>query len=81
MIVGPYSGKNRIPDGLNHQTKTISEVKNVQNLSLTSQIKDDIAYAQDAGYTFELWTRPDTRISGPLQAEIDAGNIVHRKLW
>lgn len=81
VIVGPSSGKNRIPDGLNHQTETISEVKNVQNQSLTSQIKDDIAYAQDTGYTFELWTRPDTHISGPLQAEIDAGNVVHRKLW
>ena len=81
VISGPVSGKNRIPDGLNTDTGLISEVKNVKSQSLTSQIKDDIAYAQNNGYDFELWTRPDTHITKPLQNEIDNGNVIQKFLW
>ncbi len=81
VITGPVSGKNRIPDGLDTDKGLISEVKNVKSQSLTSQIKDDIAYAQNKGYDFELWTRPDTHITKPLQNEIDNGNVIQKFLW
>ncbi len=61
----------RIPDQLIPEEKIISEVKNVSQLSLTNQIKDFIAYAQEQGYTFELWVRESTRLSKPLQDAID----------
>src|SRR5262249_35574569 len=45
----------RVPDLLDHEAKIIGEVKNVGYQHLSSQIKDDIAYARANGYTFELW--------------------------
>jgi hypothetical protein len=65
----------RIPDGLDHSTKMVSEVKNVKYQSFSNQIKDSLIYSKNNEYGFELITRPDTRISGPLQSAIDAGDI------
>jgi hypothetical protein len=66
----------RIPDALNHATKVIGEVKNVASLSYSSQLRDFAMYAQLHGYQFELFVRPTTVLSGPLQAEIANGNII-----
>src|SRR5579875_167801 len=63
----------RIPDELN--ATTLGEVKNVARLSYTSQLQDFAAYAQQTGRTFNLYVRSSTELSGPLQAEVDAGNI------
>ena len=70
----------RIPDGLNHVTKTLSEVKNVNYQSFTNQLKDSLFHAQSTGYKFELITRPSTAISGPLQGAINSGSITHKFL-
>jgi len=70
----------RIPDQWLKATKLISEVKNVDRLSLTNQIKDFVAYAQLEGYTFELWVRETTKITKPLQELIDDGQIILRYL-
>ncbi len=66
----------RIPDQLLHEQKIISEVKNVNYQSYTNQLKDFASYAKDKGYTFELYVRPDTRLSGPLQEAVAKGEIV-----
>jgi hypothetical protein len=63
----------RIPDELN--ATTLGEVKNVASLSYTSQLQDFAAYAQQTGRSFNLYVRGSTTLSGPLQAEVNAGNI------
>ena len=70
----------RVPDGLNHATKTLSEVKNVGSLSYTNQLRDFASYAASNGYTFELFVRPTTELSGPLQQAVANGQIVLRFL-
>lgn len=68
-------GRTRIPDGINVGTKTISEVKNVQSLSFTSQLRDYAAWAQQEGFTFNLYVREGTELSGPLEQAIRSGAI------
>ncbi|MFH1654606.1 MAG: putative toxin, partial [Pseudomonadota bacterium] len=72
------TAKYRIPDGLTRAT--LSEVKNVQKLSYTSQLKDFSAYATATDRTFELFIRPSTQLSGPLQASVDSGKIILKTL-
>lgn len=74
------TARYRIPDQLLPSTKLISEVKNVNTLSLTNQLKDFVAYAQQSGYTFELWTRSTTKITQPLQNLINSRQIIQRIL-
>lgn len=69
------TAKYRIPDELN--SSVIGEVKNVRRLGYTNQLRDFAAYARQQGLTFKLYTRPSTTISSTLQAEIDAGRIIH----
>jgi hypothetical protein len=50
----------------------VTEVKNVSYQGLTSQIRDYIAFSR-AGpnpIRFDLWVRPSTRVSEPLQQQI-----------
>jgi len=75
-----HTATYRIPDQLNLETKIISEVKNVNRLSLTNQIKDYVAFARSNRYTFELWVRETTKFSQPLQKLIDDGEIILRYL-
>jgi len=66
----------RIPDILDAGTKTIGEVKNLNGtLSFTSQIKDDLAYAQQNGYQMVLKVSQSTQFSQPLQQVINSGAI------
>ena len=74
------TAKYRIPDQLMKQLSLLSEVKNVKYQSYTNQLKDFFYYARKEGLTFELYTRRDTVLSGPLQVLIDAGLIKHRIL-
>ena len=67
------NGRTRIPDGLT--PTTLSEVKNVASQSYTQQLRDFAAYAQQSGRTFDLYVRPNTRLSGPLQDAIRNGTI------
>jgi len=69
-------GRYRIPDGLNHELKLLSEVKNVSSQAYTQQLRDFAAYARQNGYTFELFVRPTTQLSGPLQQAVQNGEIV-----
>jgi hypothetical protein len=63
----------RIPDGLSKTA--LSEVKNAGKLSYTSQLRDFAAWAGQEGLQFDLIVRQSTRLSRPLQAAIDAGEI------
>ena len=65
------NGNPRIPDGLNLRLETLSEVKNVQSLSFTSQLRDYSGYAQEQGLTFNTYVRPGANLSKPL---LDARN-------
>jgi len=67
----PESTTIRYPDVLT--ATTIGEVKNVARLSLTQQIQDYIAFAQSTGRTFNLYVRPTTTLTGPLQETIGSG--------
>lgn len=69
-------GGYRIPDVLSHSSRVIGEVKNVSHLSYTSQIRDFVSFADEAGYTFELWVRPSTTFSGPMAEAIAGKNVV-----
>ncbi|BAS27244.1 hypothetical protein LIP_1393 [Limnochorda pilosa] len=69
------AGRTRIPDGLNWETRVLSEVENVQSLSYTQQLRDFATYAQNNGLRFDLWVRPTTRLSGPLARDIANGVI------
>ncbi len=65
----------RIPDGLDHQKKILQEVKNTIYQPLTNQLKDFIGYTQKEGYTFDLFVRPDTQLSRPLQDVAESGVV------
>lgn len=70
------NGRARIPDGLT--ADVLSEVKNVKSLSFTRQLRDYSDFAQQTGRRFDLYTRQNTKLSGPLQDAIDSGLINHR---
>ena len=53
----------------------VSEVKNVKSLSMTLQIQDMIAYAQQTARRFDLYVRLDTKLSGPLEQAVTDGII------
>lgn len=76
------SGKTeyRIPDRLDHATKLIGDVKNVNTQGLTSQMKDFISYAREHGYEFHLWVRGGsnpTHITKPLRDIMDSEPTFH----
>ncbi len=58
------NGRGRIPDGLTPEV--LSEVKNVKRLSFTRQLRDFSDHAKANGLRFDLYVRPDTKLSGPL---------------
>jgi len=58
------NGRTRIFDGLNDEA--VSEVKNVQQLSNTQQLRDYAEYASENGLRLDIYVRGNTQISGPL---------------
>lgn len=68
------SAKYRIPDRLT--ATTLEEVKNVNRLALTGQIRDYYLYSQQTGRQFILYTRSNTTFTRPLQKLIDQGDII-----
>jgi hypothetical protein len=70
----------RIPDVLDSAAKVIGDVKNVETLSLTNQLKDFLAFAQTNGYQFQIWVRATTVLTGPVAALVKNGSIVLRFL-
>lgn len=66
-------GRTRFPDGATAQA--ISEVKNVSSLALTSQLRDYAMFARETGLDFDLYTRPTTKLSGPLKQLYREGGV------
>ena len=66
-------GRLRYPDGLTNGV--LSEVKNVKSLSFSQQLRDYANFAQQSGRRFDLFVRPTSQLSGPLQEAIQAGLI------
>ncbi|CQD04805.1 hypothetical protein BN1232_00774 [Mycobacterium lentiflavum] len=56
QIVDPITGKTRyrIPDELDRDNHVVREVKNVQKLRVTQQIRDFAEYAQERGFKFVI---------------------------
>ncbi|MDZ7578228.1 MAG: putative toxin, partial [Candidatus Nanopelagicales bacterium] len=74
-------GRKRIPDGINKAA--VSEVKNVQNLSYTRQLRDYADYASQNGLRFDLYVRggeSPTTLSRPLEAAVQSGEISLRPI-
>ncbi|MDN3512727.1 MAG: putative toxin [Candidatus Jettenia sp.] len=71
-------GHYRIPDRLIKKAKTLEEVKNVNHLSFTSQLKDFYQFSQDNGHSMIIYTRSNTLFSQPLQLLIDNGSIIRK---
>ena len=67
------NGRTRIFDGLT--AEAVSEVKNVRVQAYTQQLRDSVAYARTEGRRFDLYVRPDTYLTGPLQIAVRAGEI------
>ncbi|MBA4858533.1 hypothetical protein H1R78_22540 [Nocardia farcinica] len=67
----------RVPDDIDHGQKRLTEVKNVQEQSLTEQIKDDLIYCQTNGYEFVLITDTNTKLTAPLQELVYQRRIKH----
>ena len=67
----------RIPDILDKTNKIIGEVKNYNGtLSLTEQIKDDIAFAKaNPGWTVVLKVSQNTELTRPLRQLVNDGTI------
>ncbi|MDR3624966.1 MAG: putative toxin, partial [Chlamydiales bacterium] len=64
----------RIPDQLT--SSVLVEVKNVNKLALTNQIKDFLLYSQQTTRQLIIYARPDTTFTKPVQQLIDQGLIV-----
>ena len=73
------SGKNRITD-ITLNNESIVEAKFVKSQGLSSQIKDGIAQAKADNATYHLVTAPETKLSGPLKAAINRGDVVHHTM-
>jgi len=70
------NGRNRIPDQVRSSSVStkrpnhVVEVKNVKRQSYTRQLKDDVDLVGANGQV-EVFVRPDTKISKPLQKAFD----------
>ncbi len=78
MIAVPGTSRTRVPDQLT--ATSLVEVKNVQALTFTQQLRDFSSYARATGRTFELYVRANTRLSGPLQEAVARGDIILREI-
>lgn len=70
----------RIPDFFDKKTNYLGEVKYVKKQSFTKQLRDYNDYAKTQGMKFELFTKPDTKLSKPLQEAVDRGDIVLKQI-
>lgn len=74
------SGRYRVPDVSNRSARILGEVKNVDYLPYTRQLRDYAAIAQREGFAFDLYVRRSTTLSEPLQQGVRSGAIQLRSL-
>ncbi|MBY4110008.1 hypothetical protein HQO82_13670 [Rhodococcus fascians] len=58
----------------------LREVKNINTIGASQQLKDMAQYASERGYTKELIVDNRTVVSGPLQQMIDNGEIILKRM-
>lgn len=68
------TAKYRIPDQLTETA--LIEVKNVQYLRYTNQIKDFHLYTKSQGLDFIIKIRPGAKLAQQLQDLVDLGEII-----
>jgi hypothetical protein len=68
------NGIRRVPDGL-IPSESISEVKNVQHLRFTAQLRDYAVFAEQNGIAFDLYCRDGACLSRPLVEAIEQGRV------
>jgi hypothetical protein len=68
----------RIPDFI--RGVDFVEVKNVSYQAFTSQLRDYLTALEQSGGDLWLYTRPGTRLSAPLQYQVDIGRILHGEI-
>lgn len=68
----------RIPDFMGNNK--LVEVKYVKTQSFTKQLRDYNDYSKIKNMKFELFTKPDTKLSKPLQEAVDRGDIVLKQI-
>ncbi|OGZ45223.1 MAG: hypothetical protein A2756_01205 [Candidatus Ryanbacteria bacterium RIFCSPHIGHO2_01_FULL_48_27] len=73
-------GSSRIPDILDHNTKVIGDVKNVNYQSFTSQLRDFADYAQKNSYRFVLTVDERTKISQTLRQIGEKLEVIRKDL-
>lgn len=74
------NGRFRISDGLSRGLGTLSEIKNVESLSYTRQLRDYADYARSQNLQFILYVRQGAKLSGPLLDEAAKGRIIIRDI-
>ncbi|WP_067839713.1 putative toxin [Nocardia lijiangensis] len=74
------TARNRTPDDLDHTSKRLTEVKNVDKLEYTDQIKDFQSYSQTNGYEFVLITDHRTKLAPEIEDLIKQGKIKHVRM-
>ncbi len=72
--------KKRIPDRIDKIARELIEVKNVQRLSYTRQLKDYMEWCNENKYTFVLIVRWYPKLSKPLQDLVREGKITLRRI-
>lgn len=79
-IPGSGPGRERIPDFNPDATirtrGTIVEVKNVEKISISPQLRDMADYAQSRGVPLEIFTNAPKPSRGELRDLIDAGDVI-----
>jgi hypothetical protein len=70
----PNTSRYRVPDELTDTV--IGEVKNVRYQHLSHQLNDYLTFAKANRLQFNLYVRPSTRLSKPLQKLVDQKRIV-----
>lgn len=76
----PNTDRLRFPDKVDFPNNLLVEVKNVGHQNFSAQLRDYLSYSQANGMTFELWTRPSTGLSGPLQDAINRKNNIRKDI-
>ncbi|WP_216897718.1 putative toxin [Nocardia alni] len=74
-IISRSGAKNRIPDDIDRESKTLTEVKNVNYQAYTSQIDDFYQYTQTNGYKFNLIVDAGTKLDPKIENLAQQGKI------
>jgi hypothetical protein len=70
----------RFPDGIDRALRVLTEVKNVESLDLTPQLRDFLQYCEDNDYRLELWIRRSTKLTPRLKAALDEAGFETKEI-